>query len=77
MKFVDQLPADGRSATPIEIAPLRESPGRWAEAQRYPKDKRSAASSRGRHFVSLHEGAEYTTRTVGDEVVLFVRAVAR
>jgi hypothetical protein len=77
MKFVDELPAIPTSRpTEIDIDALRDAPGRWAEVARYAREKRNSASQRG-HRLSRQYQLEYATRTDGDEVVLYMRAVPR
>jgi hypothetical protein len=78
MNFVDGLPPDGRGGpvADYDIAELRANLGRWAENARYPLPRRSAASSLGRGQVARHDGIEYATRTVGEEVVVYLRAVS-
>lgn len=81
MKFVGELPpskapgAAPDSLVPV-IAALRENPGQWAELSRYSKERRSSAASRGHQIRRRHDGIEYATRSDGDEVVLYLRAVA-
>jgi len=78
--FVSELPppsARARGAAQDVIKALQSRPNEWAEIARYPKAKRGNAYSRGFQFVARHPDFEYTVRPVGDEVVLFMRAVTR
>ena len=78
----EALPAPSRngqgqpSALALTLQALRANTGQWAEIASYPRSKRQAAQSRGFQTCRRHDDIEYAIRTVGDEVILFMRAVA-
>ncbi len=80
LKFVDELPEPGPKKGPGALAPilaeLRSNPGRWAELDRYPRDRYHSAHSRGVGINKRHPDIEYAARRVGDDAVLYLRAVA-
>jgi hypothetical protein len=78
LKFVGELPQDGRAKKQRAryLDELRSAPGQWAEIARYPKARRASASSRGHQITRRNPDIEYTTRVVGDEAVLYMRAVS-
>lgn len=77
MKFVDEIPQPGGNGrtTPETLTALRANRGRWAEIQRYPIAKATNAYSRASYTRKAHEDIECAPRTVGTEVVLYMRAV--
>lgn len=81
VKFIEGAPPirEGYrgSLAPIRAA-LRANPGQWAEVERGPKSRRSTLTNRGLSLIKNGgPDIEYATRTDGDEVVLYARAVAR
>lgn len=80
VKFVDALPPKspaGGSGRPFSynIEELRARSGEWAEIKRYPVKKRNAAQSQSNRMRRRHEDIETTVRTIGNQVILFARAV--
>lgn len=81
VKFVGELPPDnrGRSATgrwQKVILAVRANPGQWAEARRIPANQPNAANPL--YGIRRRMGAddiEIAQRTVGAEIVVFVRSV--
>lgn len=59
----------------VNCAKLREQRGRWAVISRYPSDKVGSARARGSTLCKRQPDIEYAVRRIGDECVLYMRAL--
>lgn len=78
IQFVDELPKAKRgrgshSKYDETIELLRANPGKWAVV--LVEESRSKVSGAQRFLTTHYEGIEAASRTEGDEVVLYARAV--
>ena len=84
VKFVGELPESRHPwsrhrENQALVEKLRDRPGAWAEIDRRAGDlkNRQSVVNRGQNLKRRFPDVECTTRTVGDEIVLYARAVAR
>jgi hypothetical protein len=76
--FVDSLPPDeSRRGRPKRawLDLLHQHPGQWAEVKQYPANARPSARRYIWHTRNKHPDIEMAVRTVGDQAIVYARAI--